>query len=247
MCVTQNDARSNDASSVVKKEKPRIFTYDNKLIAIQKDQNMKLAKLISFIPRLQGTGFMYVYNFQDIVSNAISNGGTFEAHLNKRFIALMNIHPDAKFIDFGANIGLYSLIAAHMKREVAAIEANPRNAAVFLKSIEHNKFSSNINLLNLAVGQESNKVVSLATENGNMGNTIVQEKSNGAKLYDNHGRVNQNIRKSRFTDIKTITMNDLAKTHLSHYKKAIVKMDIQGHELKVGLARVHELIECIGY
>src|SRR6266545_1279867 len=57
-------------------------------------------------------------------------------------IALMItlVRPGCAFIDVGAHLGTFSMLAAALGARVAAIEANPRQAAMLAAAVERNGF-----------------------------------------------------------------------------------------------------------
>ena len=57
------------------------------------------------------------------VSYSIANGGFWETNNVLLFGRLLTSDPELHVIDIGANIGQYSLIAAHLGRKVLAVEA----------------------------------------------------------------------------------------------------------------------------
>lgn len=62
-----------------------------------------------------------------------------EADIIKEFLGLLDVH-DA-FIDIGANVGIYSCLAASRSKHVIAFEPCPRNLGFFYRNLSENQFS----------------------------------------------------------------------------------------------------------
>jgi FkbM family methyltransferase len=72
------------------------------------------------------------------------------------------------FIDIGANIGYYSLLAASIGIKCIAFEPIQKNYRLFEKSIKQNNFQHLIKLYKIALGEE-HKMVEFNIINHNMG------------------------------------------------------------------------------
>ena len=59
----------------------------------------------------------------------------------------MKAYPSAVFIDIGANIGMYTLVIAALKRNVIAVDAAPFNLAYIKQSSEISKTRKYIELI----------------------------------------------------------------------------------------------------
>jgi FkbM family methyltransferase len=62
------------------------------------------------------------------------------------------LHPDALFVDCGANLGWFSVIAAARGARVVAFEPFPPNAALLRDNISRNGFVNQIEMYELALG-----------------------------------------------------------------------------------------------
>lgn len=116
-------------------------------------------------------------------------------------------------IDAGANIGMFTIIAALLtgsKGQVIAIEPDPDNVAILKKNIEINKFN-NVVIINKALFNKSGKKIKLI-QNGVMSKLVFREEM-----------TNQSV-----TEVETITLDDLLIQN--HYNPTILKMDIEGGE-----------------
>jgi FkbM family methyltransferase len=92
-----------------------------------------------------------------IVSGAL----TFGCYENEFYHEIEKfIHPEVKFLDIGANIGLYSAVIAKKagsKARVIAVEPSPENCEYIRKTIKRNELN-NVVVENCALGHESGKV-----------------------------------------------------------------------------------------
>ena len=61
------------------------------------------------------------------------------------------VPPGGRVLDLGSHVGTFALAAAASGRQVVALEASPRNAALLAASIEANQFG-NLRLIHAAVG-----------------------------------------------------------------------------------------------
>ena len=122
------------------------------------------------------------------------------------------LKPGDNFIDIGANIGIYSLLAASLVGDsgsVHAFEANPAMANKLKQQINYNKLS-NIHLYNLAV----------ADQNGKM--QFVLTKDDCTAHITNEDSYNKDL-----ITVNTVTLDQC----LPQKKFAMGKMDIEGAEI----------------
>ena len=87
----------------------------------------------------------------DHVSGRINAAGAYEAEIINNVIRSMEAYPSAVFLDIGANIGMYSLVIAAMRRKVIAVDADPNNLAYIKKSQETEQKTDNIKLIYNAI------------------------------------------------------------------------------------------------
>ncbi|XP_076447040.1 uncharacterized protein LOC143284246 [Babylonia areolata] len=158
------------------------------------------------------------------ISGSVLSKGVYEPHIIKPLQRALRIHPKSTFIDIGANIGLFSLLAASMGHKVIAVEPAPQNVKKLIQSIQVNGFADKIHVLNNAV-TKSHINVSLLVNSFNQGNTEVLEDKN-----PDH------------QTIQTIVLDDLL--HLIDTPTAIIKMDIEGYECQA-MATSSELFHSV--
>jgi FkbM family methyltransferase len=97
---------------------------------------------------------IYIRRNDFFIGNVIATTKNYEPYVTTEIRRLLK--PDMVFIDIGANIGFFSLLAAALVGpggSVFAFEPNPDNCDMFEKSIEANGFE-NIQLFPYAVAEE---------------------------------------------------------------------------------------------
>lgn len=122
------------------------------------------------------------------------------------------LQPGENFIDCGANIGLWTLVAAGTvgaNGRVLAIEANPTTAQKLSKNVALSKFD-NVTIINTAVGDASDEVFLQAETEHNI-SRIVSHSSN------------------KTISVSVQRLDDLMGTE----KFAGCKIDVEGFELQV--------------
>lgn len=87
----------------------------------------------------------------DHISRRIAAKGAYEAEIINNVIRSMEAYPSAVFLDVGANIGMYALVIAAMRRKVIAVDADPNNLAYIKKSQETEQKTDNIELIYNAI------------------------------------------------------------------------------------------------
>ncbi|KAK3585308.1 hypothetical protein CHS0354_040255 [Potamilus streckersoni] len=128
--------------------------------------------------------------------------------------ALQNF-PEAVFIDIGANIGYFSLLAMAMDRAVIAIEPINENFLHLEESVASNNFSGEILLLRHAITDRRTAVKMGQNKQNQGGVPIIKE--------ENHGVIDGE-------SLTSVTMDDLLNLLLTN--EVIIKMDIEGYECR---------------
>ena len=114
----------------------------------------------------------------DNVSNYIYMHGSWETYITDFLQQAMIEYPDSLFLDVGANIGFFSLLAAAMGHDVIAIEPVNETVSKLQKSVEVNGLQQKILVVENAVS-DSRRLVSLARDPVCQGCRHVQETSSG--------------------------------------------------------------------
>ena len=151
---------------------------------------------------------IYVQNDDFAVGQTIINTKNYEPHVTDAIAKLLK--PGDTFLDIGANIGYYSLLAASIVQssgKVIAFEPNQKNQQLMYSSIVENNFS-NITLYPFAVSN-SQKILRLMTSG-----------SNG-------WLVNLSKDSAEYQLVQSVVIDEILET-----EKQIdfIKIDIEGHE-----------------
>lgn len=123
------------------------------------------------------------------------------------------------FIDIGANIGYYSLVASRLvggTGKVLAFEPDPYNFSLLKRNILINGLA-NVALSNVAVGQDDS--------------TMILHKSD-TNFGDHRFAIRDNEENRIGVEVKIVTL-DSQLPETIYEKNCVVKMDVQGHEPKV--------------
>ena len=145
-------------------------------------------------------------------------------HLEKE----LKKHPDALFLDIGANLGMYSIIAAKMGHKVIAFEPLQRNVEKICASVADNELGDNVRVYYSALSNKPNEYVIFRRHARNIGGTSTV----GRNISDVTGAFGVDYS-------TTITLDDLEKEFRG--KKLIVKMDIEGSECRAIAGGLHAL------
>lgn len=159
----------------------------------------------------------------DFTSREIFFYGIKEKFFVKMILNYLNQHKDSLFIDIGAHIGMYSLFAAKLGRDVVAVEAFYENVIRLQKAARLENLEKRITLLNNAISYKANVNVTIKF-NSNIG-----EQSLFSQEFNEFKEENK-----RYI-VKTIIFDDILaiipkQSNGKEYQKAILKVDIEGYE-----------------
>jgi len=163
---------------------------------------------------------IYVAMEDEGVSSSIIHTGGWESHIEKYIVE--NMPVDGVFLDVGANLGFFSLLAANKMQEdrssgrVIAVEANPVVLPYLMASIVESGLEHRIDVIPYAASNNSG----LAQMQENFGNNL-----GGVPMKDVRTFVPSKDRRL----VPTVELDDILAdlTRLD-----LVKMDIEGAELK---------------
>lgn len=128
--------------------------------------------------------------------------------------ALLEQRPTT-FVDVGANVGSYTLIASEIKSAfVVSIEPHPLTFAALLKNIQMNDDRANVACFNLAASDHEG-YVGLTEEADSSLNRVLAEAVVG----------------NRLVSVPCRTLDGLCLEH--DIRPDIIKIDVEGHELQV--------------
>lgn len=190
---------------------PIIFENSEEFKILKHMEEMKLGPITT----VDGIT-MYLNSSDGIVSYVLFMNKVwepFETFLVKSFLKSNSI-----FVDIGAHVGYYSLIASSIAKngKVFSFEPEIENYNILEKNVRVNNFS-NIQLYNHAVS-DKNKVVNLyLSKTYNTGDN---------RLFDDDFDGMSGKHKS--VKVKSVSLDNFLNNHL---KADIIKMDIQGSEM----------------
>jgi FkbM family methyltransferase len=152
---------------------------------------------------------MYIFNRPHFIGVHLSEG--YEAYTIKLFKEA--VKPGATVLDIGANVGYFSLIAAHRvgaAGKVYAFEPGPDNFEVLKRNIEINRFE-NITAVRKAVGDQSKTVM-----------LTLAEDSDQHSLFDP-----PHVAATGRIPVECIALDDFLEGKVPD----VIKLDVEGNEL----------------
>ena len=124
-------------------------------------------------PSVTRRGFSIYCNPSDYTSDWIKFWGEHET-ITETFL-LRHLRHGGAFLDVGANVGYFSLLAAHVFREkchVTAFEPNPSIAALLRQSVEKNSGQNRIRVIEAAVSDAPGEL-QLVIDRDNTGHSFL--------------------------------------------------------------------------
>jgi FkbM family methyltransferase len=155
-------------------------------------------------------------DLRDLVQSRIYYFGVWEPRLTA--LVEQRLQPGDVFVDVGANVGYFSLLAAHRvgpAGAVVAIEASPRVAAMLRSNVALSR-AENVRVLNVAASDRHGTVPIYAGPPGNVGTTSLHA--------DHGGRYETDVTAAPLTTL--IEPSELGRVRL-------VKIDVEGAELPI--------------
>ncbi|CAF0944962.1 unnamed protein product [Brachionus calyciflorus] len=166
---------------------------------------------------------IYDPKYDKQISEQIKTNGLWEPTNVRSFMKLLNEVKDANVIDLGANIGLYSLLAAKLNRTVISIEPVHENLNRIHKAALLEQVQTNIIGLVNAVSNERKQLTITILDN-NIGGSFVRD-------YEgiNAGSSSQSV------IVNSIIFDDVlevikTKVDLNVTRKFVLKIDIEAYE-----------------
>ncbi|ELU14029.1 hypothetical protein CAPTEDRAFT_197017 [Capitella teleta] len=145
------------------------------------------------------------------VSGSIRDTGIWEEHIVQKFQQVLTQHPNIEVIDLGANIGMYTLIAAAMGHNVLALEPNENSIKRMDTALVRNSLTNKVIILHNALTDHCGPVELIGSDH-NQGDVRVKVSVNAS--------------------LQSITLDSLVQ--IDPERKAVaLKIDIQGYEHKV--------------
>jgi FkbM family methyltransferase len=161
------------------------------------------------------------------VSGSIKGYGVWEGGLVQLFMNILNSDKDINVLDIGAQLGQYSLYAAKLGRKCVAVEPFYDSYIRFHKSILLENMQDKFVLITNGVSDKRGEFKRLKQVESNVGGQSLLGDQN-----DYSSKFNEtDFRNDRYI-IETILMDDLVEVLPKDFKKVIMKIDIEGYEVK---------------
>lgn len=158
-----------------------------------------------------------VCHMQDFIQRKIIFFGVWEPQLTA-FVE-RRLQPGDGFIDIGANVGYFSLLASRSVGQhgcVLAIEASPRIHTLLLKNLQLNPSAANVRAVNIAVAEREGRIPIYSPGDDRLGETTMRAE----RGFVPEGEV-------RCAPLGRIAMaEEMARARL-------IKIDVEGAELPV--------------
>lgn len=155
--------------------------------------------------------FMFARPGDRDIGHALAKGGAYEPHVTA--VVRRELHAGDVFLDVGANIGYFSMLAAHLvgaSGKVVSVEPLDKNLQLIYAGILRNGFD-HVEVFPFGASDGS-KIVAMVTDPGTSNALIQSAPSNKATSF--------------FIPTRTL---DSITAHLDRID--LVKMDIEGHEI----------------
>ena len=172
------------------------------------------------VMEVERSGVRFLILVDDIrgPSRSLAFGQVYEP-LETKLISRL-LERDSVFIDVGANLGYYSLLAWKSigpKGKVYAIEPEPTNYRILEKNIN----------LNLATNVSAFQIA-LSDREGDL--TLFRDRYNlGA-----HSISRENVRvRADLTKVNCLTLDEFIRRHVGEERVSVIKLDVQGAEGRV--------------
>ena len=152
----------------------------------------------------------------DLISEYLYRTGVWEEKLVKNMVQVLSMHSELIFMDIGCNIGVYTLSAAMLGRQVISLDANYENLEMLSRSLTLGQLWTNATLIWNAVSNKR-EVVELKLIKDNVG---------ASRLGD---VLSHQAQTGRVIQVQAILLDDLRP--LVKGKKVFMKVDVERHEL----------------
>jgi len=166
---------------------------------------------------------------KDFTSRTINSNGIKEKELLIPFLKYLKKNPDHLFLDVGTHVGLFTMFAAKLGRDVVSVEPFHDNAIRIHKASRIEDVWRRITLVKNAVSDKPNEIKFLQPRN-NIGQQSLVPNRNKIYLRENiktHKHAKYFVDTIRLDDLVELISSDET---LREYKKAIMKIDIEAYE-----------------
>lgn len=181
------------------------------------DNAMRAFGRVPYVARAQGARF--VVDTTDLIDREIAINAIWEAEQLEDFATICRTQSVDRFLDIGANAGVYSIMLAvkGLGGEIIAFEPDPGNRARLLANISANGLQQRIRVVEDAVGDKPGEVVLMEAGSHNRGESWIAHPDKPPE--EAPGVASHVVRQIRFDDEFAIAGKTL-----------LIKMDVEGSE-----------------
>ena len=181
------------------------------------DKAMRGFGRVPYVARAQGARF--VVDTTDLIDRELAINAIWEAEQLEDFAAICRTHNVDRFLDIGANAGVYSVMLAMkgLGGEIIAFEPDPGNRARLLANIAANGLQHKIRVVEEAVGDKAGDVVLMEAGSHNRGESWIAHPDKPPE--EAPGVASHVVRQIRFDDVFAFRGDTI-----------LVKMDVEGSE-----------------
>ena len=178
---------------------------------------------------------IYTFKYTNFLLNALKKYGGFETRIGNFMIQALQYYSlkyniknnkDIFILDIGGNIGWYPSILGRYGYTILSFEPFERNYYVAKKNYCHLNYHSNVIIITKGLGNKE-KICQYYTHNRNEGNGMV--------ICDSEKSLNNKLLNGSFikeSNVEITTLNSFI-PYLLDKKIALIKLDVEGHELHV--------------
>jgi FkbM family methyltransferase len=164
------------------------------------------------------------------VSKVIKNEGVWERPVVEFFMKVLQSNPTFQVLDIGAQLGQFTIYAAKLGRTSVAVEPFYDNYIRLHASALQNNLTSRIILVNNGISDRPGEVKELRINHDNIGGQGIKDSEEENKKQNENSSAIVLVDKKYL--LVTITLDDLVSVLPDNFNKAIMKIDIEGYELK---------------
>ncbi|KAK3084690.1 hypothetical protein FSP39_017578 [Pinctada imbricata] len=167
----------------------------------------------------------------DYISSQVNASHNFEPHIFETIYSCLKENGDMNLIDVGANIGIISLQAAVLGREVISIDAAKSNIQHICASAHENNAGGRIRLIHNAVSDIHTSVSFVMGNDGEFGASFMDDKN---LRQDKIRMSGVKFDTQNLVTVDTVLLDDLLYLpNIYDFKTVFIKLDIEGSEHKV--------------
>ena len=125
---------------------------------------------------------LHDYSHNEYISNFILEHKCWESIHSELLIEILRKEENIVFVDVGANIGWFTLLAASFNKRVVSFEPVEENIILLAKSVSQNNYSSLVKSYKVALGKQESEIT-LKLYKYNMGLCSFREEEGNMNSY----------------------------------------------------------------